>query len=184
MSSCYSSLTHNLSGMALLPSSLTNSMTQRIMISRSSSTVQVLLFLCSWGVVMMNPCACTAGQKPGYFSDLLIAGGFITPQLEKHPDMSDKSLGLQVNQCIMAITSWQGILNLVRDLGPVFDSVNVSSAIHRLAKLFKYSRVGSRSAEHGFAATKLCVAPYSVMCWCQFFLACIATTQGSSTGCC
>ena len=136
------------------------------MIFESSLLIQVSLLLCSGRVVLIKPCACTAGQKPGYFSDLLIAGGFITPQLEKHPDTSDKSLGVQVNQCIMATTSWQGLLNLVRDLGPVFDSVNVSSAIHRLAKLFKYSRVGSCSAEHGFAATTSCVVPHSVMFRC------------------
>lgn len=107
----------------------------------------------SWHMIVKEPCACAAGQKPGYFSDLLIAGGFITPQLEKHPDMSEKALGVQVNQCIMATTSWQGILNLVRDLGPVFDSVNVSSSIHRLAKLFKHSRVVCRSATYAFVAT-------------------------------
>lgn len=83
------------------------------------------------------------GQKPGYYTDLLVAAGFLTPQLEKHPETSAHALGLQINRCLMATKSWHGILNIGRDLSHVFDSVNVSSAIHRIAKLIKYSRTPS-----------------------------------------
>lgn len=86
-------------------------------------------------------CVCTAGQQPGFFADLLIAGGFITPQLERHAETSKESLGVQVNQCVVSCKSWQGILDVVRDLAPVMDPVNVATAIHRMAKLFKYSKV-------------------------------------------
>ena len=86
-------------------------------------------------------CVCTAGQQPGFFSDLLIAGEFITPDLERHAQTSKESLGVQVNQCIVSCKSWQGVLNVVRDLAPVMDAVNVSTAIHRMAKLFKHSKV-------------------------------------------
>ena len=83
-----------------------------------------------------------AGQQPGYFSDLLIAGDFLTLQLERHPDVSKESLGWQVNQCIVASNTWRGVLNIIRDLISVFDIVNMSTAMHRMAKLFKYSKVG------------------------------------------
>ena len=86
-------------------------------------------------------CVCPAGQQPGFFSHLLIASGYITPDLQRHAQTSKESLGVQVNQCIVACKSWQGILNVVRDLAPVMDAVNVSTAIHRMAKLFKYSKV-------------------------------------------
>ena len=82
-----------------------------------------------------------AGQQPGFFSDLLIAGGFITLDLERHAQTSKESLGVQINQCIVSCKSWQGILNIVRDLAPAMDAVNVATAIHRMAKLFKYSKV-------------------------------------------
>ena len=85
---------------------------------------------------------CIAGQQPGFFSDLLIAGDFLTPTLKRHADISKSSLGLQINQCIVACKSWPAILNVVRDLAPVFGGVNVSTAIHRIAKLFKSSKVG------------------------------------------
>ena len=91
-------------------------------------------------------CVCSAGEQPGYFSDLLIAGGFITPELERRAQTSKESLGVQINQCIVACKSWQGILNVVRDTVPVMDAVNVSTAVHRMAKLFKYSKVYSCSA--------------------------------------
>lgn len=91
-------------------------------------------------------CICPAGEQPGYFSNLLIAGGFITPELERHAQTSETSLGVQINQCIVSCKSWQGILNVVRDTIHVMDAVNVSTAIHRMAKLFKYSKVHSCSA--------------------------------------
>lgn len=97
-------------------------------------------------MILIKAHTCTAGQKPGYYTDLLVAAGFLTPQLEKHPETSAHALGLQINRCLMATKSWHGILNIGRDLSHVFDSVNVSSAIHRIAKLIKYSRVGCCTA--------------------------------------
>lgn len=91
-------------------------------------------------------CVCVAGEQPGYFADLLIAGHFITPELQRCAGTSKESLGVQINQCIVACKSWQGILNVVRDTVPVMDAVNVATAIHRMAKFFKYSKVYSCSA--------------------------------------
>lgn len=97
-------------------------------------------------IVVRMACIFPAGEQPGYFSDLLIAGGFISPKPERHANTSKESLVVQINQCIVVCKSWQGILNVVRDVVPVMDAVNVATAFHRMAKLFKYSKVGSCSA--------------------------------------
>lgn len=56
-------------------------------------------------------------------------------------DVPMEAVGLQVNQCIVRSETAQGVLNIVRDLLPVFDRVNIATSMHRLAKLVKDNKV-------------------------------------------
>ena len=86
-----------------------------------------------------------SGEAPGYYMDLLVQGGLITPDLEPHPDCPQEAMGLQINTCIVRFNTPAGVLHITRDLHPLFDVVNTATAMHRLAKLVKKLKVGPYS---------------------------------------
>ena len=122
--------------------------------------------------------SCThAGEQAGYFLELLIQGGFLTADLDRVMDVPMEAVGLQVNQCIVRSETAQGVLNIVRDLLPVFDRVNIATSMHRLAKLVKDNKVSMQYLPY----TALCKP---VLSPCAAVLKCSHMCGLSTHACC
>ncbi len=82
-----------------------------------------------------------AGENGGYFVKTLVDAGLISPDVQRQPDCPEEALGLAVNQCIVRSSTVRGVFNVIRDLLPVFDTVNTATSMHRIAKTGKYDKV-------------------------------------------
>ena len=82
-----------------------------------------------------------AGETVGYFVQTLVGAGLICPDVRRQPDCPEEALGLAVNQCIVRSSTVRGVFNVIRDLLPVFDTVNTATSMHRVAKTGKYDKV-------------------------------------------
>ena len=82
-----------------------------------------------------------AGETGGYFVQTLVDAGLISPDVQRQPDCPEEALGLAVNHCIVRSSTVRGVFNVIRDLLPVFDTVNTATSMHRIAKTAKYDKV-------------------------------------------
>ncbi|KAA6419711.1 MAG: hypothetical protein FRX49_10435 [Trebouxia sp. A1-2] len=84
------------------------------------------------------------GETVGYFVQTLVGAGLICPDVRRQPDCPEEALGLAVNQCIVRSSTVRGVFNVIRDLLPVFDTVNTATSMHRVAKTGKYDKTSSQ----------------------------------------
>lgn len=54
--------------------------------------------------------------------------------------------GYLVNRLISMVTRWESVFTMLRDLEPLFDHINISTAMHRLAKTSHAARVSQQQA--------------------------------------
>ncbi|KAL0053862.1 hypothetical protein WJX82_000155 [Trebouxia sp. C0006] len=84
------------------------------------------------------------GETGGYFVQTLVDAGLISPDVQRQPDCPEEALGLAVNHCIVRSSTVRGVFNVIRDLLPVFDTVNTATSMHRIAKTAKYDKTSSQ----------------------------------------
>ncbi|KAL0022739.1 hypothetical protein WJX77_009701 [Trebouxia sp. C0004] len=84
------------------------------------------------------------GETRGYFVQMLVDAGLISPDVQRQPDCPEEALGLAVNHCIVRSSTVRGVFNVIRDLLPVFDTVNTATSMHRIAKTGKYDKTSSQ----------------------------------------
>lgn len=108
----------------------------------STSTACHMSKVC-WRVLYNNGIhSCVgAGETGGYFVQTLVDAGLISPDVQRQPDCPEEALGLAVNHCIVRSSTVRGVFNVIRDLLPVFDTVNTATSMHRIAKTAKYDKV-------------------------------------------
>jgi hypothetical protein len=53
--------------------------------------------------------------------------------------------GYLVNRLLSQISDWRTVFTVLRDLEPLFDHINISTAMHRLAKVSYRSKVATTS---------------------------------------
>ena len=97
----------------------------------------------------INSCA-GAGETGGYFVQTLVDAGLISHDVQRQPDCPEEALGLAVNHCIVRSSKVRGVFNVIRDLLPVFDTVNTATSMHRIAKTAKYDKVRLVASHHCF----------------------------------
>ncbi|CAL8461792.1 g1323 [Coccomyxa elongata] len=94
----------------------------------------------------------TAVREKGYWVQLLQKGGLLDVGNERprvRRDLSDQMRshgspfrsGYLVNRLLSQISNWQTVFTVLRDLEPLFDHINVSTAMHRLAKVSVRNKV-------------------------------------------
>lgn len=81
----------------------------------------------------------------------LVDAGLISPDVQCQPDCPQEALGLAVNHCIVRSSTVRGVFNVIRDLLPVFDTVNTATCMHRIAKTAKYDKVRQAPSRMPFA---------------------------------
>ncbi len=113
----------------------------------------------------MTCCLFAAVREKGYWVQLLQKGGLLDVGNERprvRRDLSDQMRshgspfrsGYLVNRLLSQISDWQTVFTVLRDLEPLFDHINVSTAMHRLAKVSVRNKV-----------TVLSLPAASYICW-------------------
>lgn len=94
-----------------------------------------------------------AVREKGYWVQMLQKAGLLDsgaalPTVRKELNTKSRSgpfrSGYLVNRLLSQISDWRTVFTVLRDLEPLFDHINISTAMHRLAKVSYKNKVGRR----------------------------------------
>jgi hypothetical protein len=96
-------------------------------------------------------------KEKGYWVKLLQKWGFLGDAQDSTPTRTDRHgrpyrSGYLANTLLSSVMKWESVMTMLRDLEPLFDHINISTAMHRLAKVSHNAKVGLMSALHSQAA--------------------------------
>ena len=88
----------------------------------------------------ITACCPAAALDPGYWFRALQAVEVLDDKGNVLP-AREAELGMRINRMLVKTSTWESVLDVVRDTGHLFDKVNVATSMHRMARKMREARV-------------------------------------------